>query len=248
MPAVLRGRVWSVPMVTPPGRLVGASELMESPDVELRELGQALRGLEGINRSLGGLRLIRSQLAPLLPVSPAPLRILDVGTGFADIPRALVRWARRGGFPVEVEAVDRHAGILELAGRACAGYPEIRLHRADALALPFPDGSFDIVLASLILHHMEGSDPIRFLREVDRVACRAVIVNDLRRGRWPFVVTWASLRLLSRSRIHHHDGPVSIRRSFLPQELLDLALAAGWTDPRVSRHAFFRLALVERKG
>jgi 2-polyprenyl-3-methyl-5-hydroxy-6-metoxy-1,4-benzoquinol methylase len=235
-------------MVKPLARLVGASELMESPDADPTELAQALRGLAGINRYLGGVRVIRGQLAALLPVFPAPLRILDVGTGFADIPRALVRWARRHKCPFEVEAVDRHARILELAQRACAGYPEIRLQRADALMLPFPDGSFDVVLASLILHHMEGSEPIRFLRELDRVACRAVIVNDLRRGRWPFVVTWASLRFLSRSRLHHHDGPLSIRRAFLPEELRDLALTAGWTGPRVSRHAFFRLALVERKG
>ncbi len=235
-------------MVKPPARLVGAFELMEAPDADPTELAQALRGLAGINRFLGGLRVIRGQLAPLFSGSSAPLRILDVGTGFADIPRALVRWARHGRCPLEVVAVDRHARILELARRACTGYPEIRLHRADALALPFRDGSFDVVLASLALHHLEGSDPIRCLRELDRVARRAVIVNDLRRGRWPFVVTWASLHVLSRSRFHHHDGPVSIRRGFLPDELRDLALAAGWKDPRVSRHAFFRLALVEWKA
>lgn len=207
-----------------------------------------LRDLGWINRFLGGHRVIRTHLAPqLLPVSK-PIRILDVGTGFADIPRALVRWARERDLPVEVTALDQHARILELARRTCAGYPEVHVQRADALALPFPDGSFNVVLASLLLHHMEGHEPVRLLRELNRVARRAVIVNDLRRGRWPFLVTRVSLRLLSRSRFVHHDGPLSVRRGFLPHELLELAQAAGWMRARVSRQVFFRLALVGVKG
>ncbi len=234
-------------MVMTSARLVGVAELMDSPDADPQELEPMLRDLAWINRFLGGHRVIRTQLARLLPAASRPVRVLDVGTGFADTPRALVHWAQARGLRFEVTAVDQHVRILELARRACAGYPEIRLQRADALALPFPDGSFDVVLASLILHHMEGTQPTRLLRELHRVARRAIVVNDLRRGHWPFLVTWASLRLLSRTRFIHHDGPLSVRRSFLPHELLELAHAAGWTRARVTRHAFFRLALVSRK-
>jgi hypothetical protein len=93
---------------------------------------------------------------------------------------------------------------------------------------------------------MEGQEPIQFLRELRRVARFAVVVSDLRRGAWPFLVTWTTLRLISRSPLIRHDGPMSIRRGFLPMELLALAEAAGWKTPRVFRHAFFRLALMER--
>ena len=95
---------------------------------------------------------------------------------------------------------------------------------------------------------MEGEEQVRLLRELYRVASRAVVVNDLRRGRWPFLVTWAALHILSRNRLIHHDGPLSVRRSFLPAELLALARRAGWKRARVSRHAFFRLALVGEKA
>ncbi len=231
-------------MVTVPARLVGVVELMDSPGAERAEVATALRDLARVNRFLGGVRVVRGQLDDLLPALPASLRVLDVGTGMADIPRALVRWSRGRGLSVEVQAVDHHERIARLARRASEGYPEISLLQADALALPFSDGSFDVVLASLILHHMEGEEPVRLLSELHRVARHAVIVNDLRRGRWPFLVTWASLHLLSRSGYTHHDGPLSIRRGFLPRELLTLARAAGWPHARVSRHAFFRLALV----
>ncbi len=235
-------------MVKASARLVGVTELMDSPDAEWDELARMLKDLAWINRFLGGVRVVRSRLAPLLLTLPAPIRILEVGTGMADIPRALVRWTRARGLPLEVEAVDHHERIAKLAQRASEAYPEIRVYRADALALPFSDGSFDVVLASLILHHLEGEESVRLLGELHRVARHAVIVNDLRRGRWPFLVTWASLHLLSRSGFIRHDGPLSVRRGFLAHELLELAHAAGWPHARVSRQLFFRLALVGVKG
>jgi 2-polyprenyl-3-methyl-5-hydroxy-6-metoxy-1,4-benzoquinol methylase len=231
-------------MVATPGRLIGATELMDLPAANPGELTQTLRHLAWINRYLGGVRLVRGHLAWLLPRLPAAIRILDVATGFADIPRAIVRWGRHRGLRVEVEALDRHQQILELARRESIAYPEVRFRHGDALTLPYPDASFDVVLASLILHHMDGEDQVRLLRELYRVARRVVLVNDLRRGRWPFLITWAALHVVSGNRLIHYDGPLSVRRGFLPGELMALAREAGWARSRVSRHAFFRLALI----
>jgi SAM-dependent methyltransferase len=234
-------------MVTAPARLLGATELMELPCTDRGGLARALEDLAWINRWLGGTRLVLDQLASLLTNLPAPIRILDVATGYADIPRAIARWGRRRGLRIQIEAIDAHAQILELARHASHAYPEIHILQGNALDLPFPDGSCDVVLASLILHHTEGEAQARLLRELYRVARYAVVVNDLRRGRWPFLVTWVSLRLVSRNRIIHHDGPVSVRRGFLARELSALAREAGWVQARVSRRAFFRLALIGEK-
>ena len=230
-------------MVTP--RLLRVTERMEQPGLDTSELLLALETLAGVNRRFGATRLVLRHLAALDDGSPTPLSLLDVGTGYADIPRDVARWARRRGRPVRITALDRHAGTLALAGRACADYPEIRVRQGDALRLPFPAQSFDVVLASQILHHMEGADAVQLLRELARVARRAVLVHDLRRGAWPQLVTWAALRLVSRSSVIRHDGPMSIRRGYVPAEMLDLARKAGWRSPRLTRHAFFRLALLE---
>jgi 2-polyprenyl-3-methyl-5-hydroxy-6-metoxy-1,4-benzoquinol methylase len=230
-------------MVTP--RLLGVTERMEQLGLETSELRLALETLARVNRRFGATRLVLRHLAALCDGSPTAVSILDVGTGYADIPRAVARWARRRGRPVRITAMDRHAGTLALAGPACADYPEIRLQNGDALALPFPPQSFDVVLASQILHHMEDEEPVQLLRELARVARRAILVHDLRRGTWPQLATGVALRLLSRSPVIRHDGPMSIRRGYLPTELLDLAREAGWRRPRLTRHAFFRLALLE---
>jgi len=233
-------------MVTTPPRLTGAAERMDEPDLDPRELVRALGTLARINRLFGGTRVIFHHLPGLCDGLSAPVRILDVGTGYADIPRAIVRWARRRGRPVEITALDRHPGTLAVAGRACADYPEIDLQRGDALQLPFPPRSFDVVLASQILHHLEGTESVDLLRELARVARYGILVHDLRRGVLPFAATWVVLHLVSRSPVIRHDGPLSIRRGYMATELDALARAAGWKAWRVSRHAFFRLALLER--
>jgi len=234
-------------VVTAPARLVGATELIDLPCADADELARTLEDLAWINHWLGGTRLILDHLASLLPDLPTPIRILDVATGYADIPRAIARWARGRGLSVKIEALDSHDQILELARNASRGFPEIHIRQGNALALPFADGSCDVVLASLVLHHAEGETQARLLRELYRVARSVVVVNDLRRGWWPFLVTWMSLRLVSRSRIIHHDGPVSVRRGYLGAELIALAREACWAQARVSRHAFFRLVLIGEK-
>ncbi len=234
-------------MVMEPDRLAGAIELMDLPGVDPRELIHTLTDLAWLNRWLGGLRLVRMHMALYLDGAAASVRILDVGTGYADVPRAIARWGRRTGLSVQIEAIDHHDQIVHLARQASATYPEIHVRQADVMALPYPDGSFTIVLASLLLHHMEGEAQLHLLRELYRVASRVVLVNDLRRGYWPFLVTWACLHLLSRNRLIHHDGPLSVRRGFLPEELVVLARRAGWGRAQVSRHPFFRLALVGEK-
>jgi SAM-dependent methyltransferase len=234
-------------MVTTAPRLIGVAEWMDRPDLAPAELERALRTLARVNRVFGGTRAVLRHLPYLSGALPPPLRVLDVGSGYADIPRAIVRWARRRRRPIEITALDRHVGTLAVAARACAMYPEIRVCDGDALALPFPSASFDLVLASQILHHMEGTEPIRFLRELARVARHGILVHDLRRGVWPHAVTWAALHVISRSPVIRHDGPLSIQRAYLPAELDALARAAGWRAPRVVRHAFFHLALLEER-
>ena len=224
-------------MVKAPARLTGVMERMDRPGVEPAELVRALRDLAWINRTFGGTRAVLVHLAAALPAIPLPVHLLDVGTGYADLPRAVVRWARRRRRAVRIDAIDHHEGIRRCAEQACRDYPEIWLGSGDACALPYPDRSVDVAIASQLLHHMEGEGPIQLLRELHRVARYGVVVGALRRGVWPILAPFGALRLVSRSPLIRHDGPLSVRRGFLPREMIALAEAAGWRAPQVFRHA-----------
>ena len=66
-------------------------------------------------------------------------------------------------------ATDFSAAMLKRAEKKFGKYGNVRFERADILSLPYPDGSFDAVVAANVIHLLD--DPHGALRELDRV-CR----------------------------------------------------------------------------
>ena len=108
---------------------------------------------------------------------------------------------------------------------------------ADGTALPWPDGSFDIAHASLVLHHLEPVEAARFLGELRRVSRRGVIINDLDRSALGWVGAWLLLHVATRNRYTRDDGPLSVRRAYRPEEVGAMAAEHGLT--RVAVHRAF---------
>lgn len=215
-------------------------ELMDAPVRSGSELDGALGHVASVNRWLGGLRSLRSELAPL---RREDLRVLDVGTGNADLLSRLLRWAARGGGRWSGVGIDIHANMLA-AARARRADAFLPLVQGDALALPFPDRAFDVVLCTLTLHHFDDRQAVRLLREVARVAKRVVLVSDLERTPLAYLFARAfALTWWRSNRITRHDGPLSVLRAFTPAELRELAHRAGLETPRVRRRFPFRLTL-----
>jgi ubiquinone/menaquinone biosynthesis C-methylase UbiE len=211
-------------------RLVGARELLDGPLDDRPALVANLRDLARLNRLTGGTRLSSRSIWRLLDGSTGGVTILDVGTGGADIPIALLAEAARRGRSLDVTATDSRREVLDAA---IAARPTLRAVRrlhlaiADGRGLPYPDQSFDVAHASLVLHHLERNDAIAFLRELRRVARRGIVVNDLIRSRLNWVGAEVIVRAVARGRYTRHDGPLSVRRAFSRRELAELVDAAS---------------------
>jgi hypothetical protein len=129
-----------------------------------------------------------------------------------------------------------------------AAPPEVRGVVADVRALPFAPGSFDVVTASLFLHHFDGAEVAAVLRRLYALARRALVVNDLRRSRVSYAFGRLAFPLLFRSRVSVQDGLLSIRRAFTEQELAASFAEAG-IPVRIRRAWPYRLlAVAERAG
>lgn len=227
------------------------AELMDQPDPDPAELERSLEDLRRVNRWLGGTRAVLRTLVPMMErLDERPVRVLDVATGSADIPRALARWARRRGERIRVVATDVHPRTLETARRETAPDPEIEVRAADALELPFADGSFHFAVLATALHHFDQPQAVAVLRELDRVASHGVVVSDLRRSRPALLGARAlAATVWRRHPITRHDGPASVRAAFTPAELRKLAASAGLRGARVWNNPLFRVSLVlDRTG
>jgi ubiquinone/menaquinone biosynthesis C-methylase UbiE len=100
--------------------------------------------------------------------------ILDVGTGTG---RGL-RYLRDRHPNTEVRGIEPVRAMIEQAHKR-NGVPEGCIVEGDGAALPFPDASFDAVCEFGVLHHV--SEPEAIVREMARVARRAVFLSDSNR-------------------------------------------------------------------
>src|SRR5690554_1124068 len=83
---------------------VDAAELLDQPDLDERALRHNLRDIERVNRYFGGVQTVLRYLKPLLLGVSADrhISILDLGTGAADIPAAISRWAAKTGLQLDI--------------------------------------------------------------------------------------------------------------------------------------------------
>ena len=193
---------------------------------------RSLADLRLVNRWLGNRRSLWRAVAPHLPRGG---RILDVGCGSGDVPSYLLE--RLAG-PALAVGVDVKALHLRAAP------PAVRRVVADVRRLPFRDGAFDVVTASLFLHHFDAPELPSLLAGLHRLARRALVVNDLHRASVPYLFGRSVFPLLFRSPVSVADGLLSIRRGFRADELRAAFDAAGLSGASVRRAFPYRLLAV----
>jgi SAM-dependent methyltransferase len=229
----------------------GTSELLDGPLDDRAAIIGNLRDLARANHRLGGVRLSARAIDALAP-GTAPIAVLDVGTGGADIPLALIERGRTAGRLVTVTGIDIRPEVLEAAALAdprVTATGELALHVADGRALPFPDGAFEVAHASLLIHHLPPEGARALLAEMARVARLGIVLNDLVRGRRFWVGAWLMGHVLTRNRLTRHDAPLSVRRAYSVAELTGLLAAAGLrVERRFDGIAGHRVALAARRN
>ena len=222
-------------------------ERMDDPDVDRGELERSLAFIRVVNRRLGGTRAALGHLERWTAARQA-VRVIDLGTGSADIPLAMVRWGAHRGREVHVTGIDAHPVTLALAREHVGASGAIELVEADCLRLMdrYEPASFDYAHAGMFLHHLDDIEVLTVLRIMDRLARRGVIWNDLVRG--PIEKLAVRALVVGQSPIVRHDARASVAAGFTKREALDLAERAGWASPVFRRHLFGRFTVTSEKN
>ena len=184
---------------------------------------------------------------------PAPgRRTLDVGCGEGRVSRDLAALGHR------VTGVDASPTLVRAAREAS---PELEFGVADAAALPFEDGAFDLVVAFMLLHDLDAIETA--LAEAARVLgpggvlCAAVVHPINSAGTFttsdddsPFVIDGSYLERARYAADEERDGLtmrfVSEHRPL--QDFVNPVIDAGFRLERVREVTFPPAIAAEREG
>lgn len=216
-------------------------EWMDRPQPVSAELERDLANIRALNRRFGSHRIVQDFLSRWLKPNGS-VRILDLATGSADIPRLIVDWARSHQVSVQIDALDQQASTIEIAQRLSTSYPEITFIVADLFTWS-PPLRYDLVLLSLALHHFTEQDAVEILRKCRRLSRGQVLIADLRRTRWLKLSIQLLTTLVYSEPMTKNDARLSAARAFSFDEMAGLAERAGWKGFGHAKFAVGRQAI-----
>lgn len=219
------------------------SEQMDDPDLDPEIYRSVLSDLSRVNRWTLAARPTLSFLSRA--TGPARrFRLLDVGFGHGDMLRRIARWAKRRGISAELIGADLNPRSEEAARAATTEELKIDYRTGDYRD---QQGPFDVIVSSLVAHHMSAAELRQFIRFMEENATRGWLINDLHRRWLPYLGYRHLARLLRTHRIVREDGTLSIARSFRPPEWQEILEDAGVPEgaARIFRSFPYRLC-VER--
>jgi hypothetical protein len=219
---------------------VNAQEILDSDACPPVEVEASLRDMCRINRWFGGVATTRGMIERVASATGQKnFSVLEVAAGLGAVPRIAEQQLAHKGITLDVTDLDRVPSHLQPGNRAVV---------ADALALPFQSGSFDLVSCSLFAHHLEPAELARFAGEALRVSRCAVLINDLIRHPVHLALVYAGFPLM-RSYVSRLDGLASVRRAYVPDEVKGILSSSLEPAVRleISRHFLFRMGVIAWK-
>jgi SAM-dependent methyltransferase len=233
-------------------RRIDAPEILDSDACSPAEVEISLRDIGRVNRWFGGVATTQEMVERIaLATGLWQMSLLEVAAGSGEVPNIVQRALARRGITLNVTLLDRARSHLSAKDRGAEdGTAEPHKVVADALALPFEDGAFDLVSCNLFAHHLGVPQLIRFVREGLRVSRRAMLINDLVRHPVHLAMAFAGFPLM-RSRIAWLDGLTSVRRAYIPEEIRSVLVSAFSSDSsrslpqvEITRHYLFRMGVI----
>ena len=210
-------------------------ELIDQPGLDVNTHRTALCAIAGINSLAFTHRSYWKAIRPLAErPAPRPVRVLDVACGSGDVAVKLAKTAQRAGWPIIVDGCDVSSIAVSLAQeRAELAQVPSRFFSFDVLNGAWPD-DYDVITTSLFIHHLRNDEAVHVLRQMANSARRMVLVNDVVRSPFAYLLARIGTPLFTRSPLVHFDAPTSVANAFTPKELVGLAHRAGMLGATIS--------------
>jgi|SRR5580700_9830758 hypothetical protein len=224
---------------------VDVPEILDSDACSPADVAATLQDLGRVNRWFGGVATTQKMVERVAQASRSKhFSLLEVAAGSGEVPELVRQKLARRGITLDVSLLDRARSHLPSTANHSGRNAGVV---ADALAMPFADGAFDLISCSLFAHHLDEQQLAQFVREGLRVSRRALLINDLIRHPLHLALAFAGFPLM-RSRVAWLDGLTSVRRSYVPDEIRILVASAvskgAGTQIEISRNYLFRMGVI----
>ncbi|EAQ42772.1 methyltransferase domain-containing protein [Polaribacter sp. MED152] len=222
-------------------------ELMDDFSIGGDLLRDTLDKLENINRWLGGNKVTINGLKKILEnhSKEQEITIVDIGCGHGDILRDVAKFGRTHSFKFRLIGVDANPTAIAYANELSAAYPELTFETQDIFSDDFKAEKFDVVLATLFLHHFKEKELISFLNNTLNQTKIGVVVNDLHRHKLAYYL-FMLLSIFISNKMIIEDGLTSVLRGFKRKDLVKMSHKIN-VKPNISwKWAFRYLWILKR--
>lgn len=219
-----------------------APEQMDAADLPEAVYARVLADLDRVNRVT---LAARPTLRFLDRAVTGPFRLLDVGYGDGGMLRRIAAWAKRRGIACTLVGIDLNPRSQAVAQARTDPALAIDYRTGDYVALA--DEPWDIIISSLVTHHMDEAERLAFLHFMEEQARMGWFVNDLHRHGFAYHGYPLLACLLGVHPIVRADGQLSIARSFVRAEWEAMLAAARIGEARIERVFPFRLCIARQR-
>lgn len=191
-------------------------EIMDDLDCHGEVVDQTLRELEVINRLLGGDDVTIDGVRKIAK-GHKDVSIADYGCGGGDLAMKIIQ--SMPDLKVKIEGIDANPHIIDFARENCKKFKDITFRVLDVFS---NKTRYDIIVATLFIHHFTDEQLVTLFKSMKEHSRLGVVINDIHRHPFSyFSIKWLTA-LFSKSAMVKFDAPLSVRRAFKRNELIDV--------------------------
>lgn len=200
-------------------------EIMDDFSIEGPILHDTLDKLATINRWLGGNKITLQGLKVLLKEvsKDHPITIIDLGCGGGDILRIIADYGMKEGYNFKLIGIDANKSATDYARTLSSDYDNLQFVYMDIFSEEFIALRYDIVIATLFLHHFKEEQLLQILNLLLKRATLGIVVNDLHRHQLAYYL-FKLVTLPVKNKMIVEDGLTSVLRGFKRKELENMSM------------------------
>jgi len=207
---------------------------------------QTLRELDFINQWLGGNAVTLNAVEKVWKAIPKEqsISIVDIGCGSGEMLLLIAKKAADQRRNVQLIGIDANPHIVSYARTHSGSFAKISFYERNILSKEFKAQNFDIIIATLFLHHFSDDELINLFTSLKKQAKVGIIVNDIHRHPLAYYSIRCLTSLFSKSSMVKYDAPLSVLRAFTRNEIELILEKAGIENYQLKWKWAFRWQLI----